>query len=134
MSNEEEVTTEQETPAAAPPEPTEAPEAVAGPASAEPNPEEFEPVRPRSLGPLVDVPLTLTVEVGSARMLVREVLQINEGSVIPLDRNSGDRADILVNGRLIARGEVTTLDDSLAIRVVELIGAGAAAAIAKAED
>ena len=74
-----------------------------------------------SLASIIDVPLRITVEVGTTRMLVREVLQLNKGSVVPLDRITGDPADILVNGRLIARGEVTSLDDSLAVRIVELV-------------
>lgn len=75
-----------------------------------------------SLASVIDVPLRVTVEIGAAKMLVREVLQLNKGSVVPLDRSSGDPADILVNGRRIARGEVTVLDDSLAVRIVELTG------------
>jgi len=74
-----------------------------------------------SLDLVIDVPLRLTVEVGGARMLVREVLQLGKGSVIELDRGSGEPADILVNGRLLARGEVTVVDDRLAVRVVEVL-------------
>jgi len=74
-----------------------------------------------SLDLVIDVPLRLTVEVGGARMLVREVLQLAKGSVIELDRGSSDPADILVNGRLLARGEVTVVDDRLAVRVVEML-------------
>lgn len=72
---------------------------------------------------VLDVPLRVTVEVGGARMHVREVLQLNKGSVVELDRMSGEPADILVNGRLVARGELTVADDRLAVRVVEVIGA-----------
>ena len=75
---------------------------------------------------VIDVPIRLTVEVGSTQMLVREVLQLGKGSVVELDRNSGDPADILVNNRLVARGEVTTIEDRLAIRVVEVVGGDAA--------
>ena len=75
-----------------------------------------------SLASVIDVPLRVSVELGAAKMLVREVLQLNKGSVIPLDRSSGDPADVLVNGKRIARGEVTFLDDALAVRIVELIG------------
>jgi len=74
-----------------------------------------------SLASVIDVPLRVTVEIGATKMLVREVLQLNKGSVVPLDRSSGEPADILVNGRLIARGEVTVLDESLAVRIVELV-------------
>ncbi len=68
-----------------------------------------------------DVPLRLTVEIGSARLLLREVLALDEGSVVELDRDSGELADILVNGRLVARGDVTNVDDRLAIRIVEVL-------------
>lgn len=83
-----------------------------------------DPGRARDPWPLdlvIDVPLRVTVEVGRASMLVRDVLQLTRGSVIPLDRRSGDPADILVNGRLIARGELSVVDDKLAVRVVEVI-------------
>lgn len=68
-----------------------------------------------------DVPVTLTVEIGSSRMLLREVLQLDTGSVVELDRDSGELADVLVNGRLVARGDVTVEDERLAVRIVELV-------------
>jgi len=71
---------------------------------------------------LLDVPLRVTVEIGSARMLVQEVLQLGPGSVIELDRMAGEPADLLVNGRVVARGEVVVSDDRLSIRVVEITG------------
>ncbi len=74
-----------------------------------------------SLDLVIDVPLRVTVEVGSASMLVREVLQFSRGSVIELDRAAGEPADVLVNGRLLARGEVTVEDDRLAVRIVEML-------------
>ena len=72
---------------------------------------------------VLDVPLRVTVEIGSARMLVQDVLQLNKGSVIELDRAAGEPADILVIDRLVGRGEVTVIDDRLSVRVIELIGA-----------
>lgn len=74
-----------------------------------------------SLDFVIDVPLDVTVELGSTRMLVKEVLQLARGSVIPLDRLSGDPADILVNGRVVARGEITLVDDRIGVRVTQLI-------------
>jgi flagellar motor switch protein FliN/FliY len=68
-----------------------------------------------------DVPVTVTVEMGSSRMLLREVLQLDAGSVVELDRESGELADVLVNGRLVARGDVTVVDDRLAVRIVEVV-------------
>lgn len=74
---------------------------------------------------IADVPLRLTVEIGSTNMRVREVLALDRGSVVELDRQVGEPADVLVNGRLVARGEVTVVDEQIAIRVVEVVGAGA---------
>ncbi len=69
---------------------------------------------------VIDVSLRLTVEIGSSKLLLRDVLQLGKGSVVELDRNTGDPADLYVNGRLIGRGEVVTSDDRLAVRVIEL--------------
>jgi flagellar motor switch protein FliN/FliY len=73
------------------------------------------------LGFVSDVPLRLTVELGQARLLVREVLQLDKGSVVELDRMSGEPADGLVNGRLVARGELTVIDERMAVRLVEIV-------------
>ncbi len=74
------------------------------------------------LGMVLDVPLRVTVEIGEARMLVQEVLQLAKGSVIELDRLAGEPADVRVNGRLVARGEVTVVEDRVAVRLVEMVG------------
>jgi flagellar motor switch protein FliN/FliY len=68
-----------------------------------------------------DVPLQLSIEIGSARMLLRDVLQLEPGSVVELDRSAGELADVLVNGRLVARGDVTAVGERLAVRIVEVI-------------
>ena len=69
----------------------------------------------------------MTVEIGRTKLLMRDVLALGTGSVVELDRGTNDPADLLVNGRLIARGDLTTIDDRLAIRIVELVhGKGAA--------
>ena len=74
------------------------------------------------LGLVLDVPLEVTVEIGSARMRVREILQLAKGSVVELDRPAGEPADVLVNGRVIARGEVTVIEGRLSVRIVEIVG------------
>lgn len=74
-----------------------------------------------ALGLVRDVTLRLTVEVGSTSMAVGEVMKLETGSVVELDRNVGDPADLLVNGKKIGRAEVTVEEERLAIRVVELI-------------
>ncbi len=73
---------------------------------------------------VLDVPLRATVEIGSAEMRVAELLQVDKGSVIELDRLAGEPADVLVNGRFVARGEVTVVDDRLAVRILEIDGRG----------
>ena len=103
-----------------------APDAKPGPAAGK----RIEPARRGAdageLDFVLDVPLEVRVEIGSARLRVGEVLQLDKGSVVELDRMAGDPADVLVNGRLVARGEVTTVDDRLAVRLLEIAGRDAA--------
>jgi flagellar motor switch protein FliN/FliY len=70
---------------------------------------------------LRDVEMTLSVEVGRARMTVRELLELAPGSVVELDRAAGAPADLLVNGRVIARGEVVVVDEDFGLRITELV-------------
>jgi flagellar motor switch protein FliN/FliY len=70
---------------------------------------------------LRDVEMTLSVEIGRARMTVHELLQLSPGSVVELDRAAGAPADLLVNGRLIARGEVVVVDEDFGLRITELV-------------
>jgi flagellar motor switch protein FliN/FliY len=70
---------------------------------------------------LYDVEMTLTVEIGRARLPLREVLGLTAGAVLELDRAAGSPADILVNGRLVARGEVVVVDEDYAVRVTEIV-------------
>jgi flagellar motor switch protein FliN/FliY len=74
------------------------------------------------LGLVLEVPLRLTVEIGSASLPVRDVLALTKGSVVELDRMSGEPADVYANDRLIARGEVSVADQRVAIRITELVG------------
>jgi len=68
-----------------------------------------------------DVELEVKIELGQADMHLEEVLQMQKGSVVPLDKLAGDPVDIFVNGRLIARGEVLILNDNFCVRITELI-------------
>lgn len=68
-----------------------------------------------------DVQLDMTIELGRTHMQLEEILKLGEGAVVPLDKLAGDPADIYVNGRLVARGEVLVLNDNFCIRVAELI-------------
>lgn len=75
----------------------------------------------RRLARISNVAMTLTVEIGRARMPVRDALSIEPGTVVELDRSAGAPADILLNGRLIARGEVVVVDQDYAVRVTTII-------------
>jgi len=77
------------------------------------------------LGLILEVPLRLSVELGSASLPVRDVLALTKGSVVELDRLAGEPADVYANDRLIARGEVSLADQRVAIRITELVGAKA---------
>jgi flagellar motor switch protein FliN/FliY len=73
-----------------------------------------------------DVEMALTVEIGRTRMSVREVLSLTPGAVIELDRSVGAPADVLLNGRLIARGEIVVVDQDFAIRITRILDAAEA--------
>ena len=78
-------------------------------------------VDPKRVSMLGDVNLRVKVQLGQTRMLVEDVLKLGEGSVVELDKLAGDPVDILVNDRLIARGEVLVLNDNFCVRVNEVI-------------
>lgn len=71
---------------------------------------------------LLDVPVKLTVELGSCQMPMREVLQLNSGSVVQLDKVADTPVDIFVNQRRIARGEVVVVEDRFGIKITEILG------------
>jgi flagellar motor switch protein FliN/FliY len=73
------------------------------------------------LGRISNVAMDLTVELGRVRMSVREVLSLEPGAVIELDRSVGAPADVLLNGRLIARGEVVVVDQDYAVRITRIL-------------
>lgn len=79
---------------------------------------------PASLDLLMDVPLRVTVELGRTRMSVRQVLELQSGSVVELDRMAGEAVDVMVNDRLMARGEVVIVDDKFGIRITEIVAGG----------
>lgn len=74
-----------------------------------------------SIDLLRDVELNVKIELGRSQMLVEDVLKLNEGSVVELDKLAGDPVDIFVNDRLIARGEVLVLNDNFCVRVNEIV-------------
>lgn len=91
-------------------------DASAGPAAAA-----LPTQRGAALRALYDVELTLTAEIGRARLPLREVLDLTPGTVLELDRAAGGPADVVVNGRLVARGEVVVVDEDFAIRITEIV-------------
>jgi flagellar motor switch protein FliN len=73
---------------------------------------------------LTDVEMNVTVELGRVRLKVRDLLRLAEGSVIELDRAVGAPVEVLVNGSVVARGDVVVVDDELGVRVTELVSRG----------
>lgn len=84
------------------------------------------PTASRGVELLHGVAMEVTVELGRTRLSVRDLLALTPGDVVELDRAAGSPADLLVNGRLIARGEVVVLDENFALRVTEIVAQSAA--------
>ena len=70
---------------------------------------------------LMDVYMEMTVELGRTRMRIKDILGIGEGSIIELDKLAGEAVDILVNRKLIAKGEVVVIDENFGVRVTEIV-------------
>ncbi|MPM55667.1 hypothetical protein SDC9_102464 [bioreactor metagenome] len=149
LGAEEQAEAAQEPPAPAPtPAPAPAPKPAAAPAprpSESPKPKQVtplsapvnvQPVRLQDFGDekgmdgetdatnlslVMGVPLEVSAEIGRTRMSVKEILEIRQGSLIELDRQAGDPADILVNGQLIARGDIVIIDDDFGVRITEIL-------------
>lgn len=90
------------------------------------SPEDFSSYRaPASeeinLNMLLDVPVTIAMEIGRSRIPIRNLLQLNQGSVVELDRLAGEPLDVLVNGTLIAHGEVVVVNEKFGIRLTDVI-------------
>ncbi len=79
------------------------------------------PSAAHSLDLLRDVDLSVKIELGRSRMLVEDVLRLGEGSVVELDKLAGDPVDVLVNDRLVARGEVLVLNDNFCVRINDIL-------------
>jgi flagellar motor switch protein FliN/FliY len=84
------------------------------------------------LGRLQNVPVELAVEIGRTRMTIGEALALGPGSVVTVGRLAGDPVDLLVNGRVIARGEVVAIDEEMGLRITEIAAATAVGAAAGA--
>ena len=70
---------------------------------------------------VLDVPVEISVEIGRARMTIGEAMSLAQGSVVALERMAGEPVDLLVNGRLVARGEVIAIDEQFGLRVTEVL-------------
>jgi flagellar motor switch protein FliN/FliY len=91
-------------------------------------PVQFAPLKPAgipaidpNIALIMDVPLQVTVELGRTRKLIREILELSPGSVVELDKLAGEPVDILVNGKLIAKGEVVVIDENFGVRVTDIV-------------
>ncbi|NTU41467.1 MAG: flagellar motor switch protein FliN [Nitrospirales bacterium] len=70
---------------------------------------------------LLDIPLDVTVELGRARMLIKDLLQLGQGSVVELEKLAGEPMEILVNNKLVARGEVVVVNEKFGVRLTDII-------------
>ncbi|WP_353686549.1 flagellar motor switch protein FliN [Thermodesulfovibrio sp. 3462-1] len=70
---------------------------------------------------ILDIPLELTVVIGSTKILVQELLQLTQGSVVALDKLAGEPMEVYVNGKLIGRGEVVVVNEKFGIRITDII-------------
>jgi flagellar motor switch protein FliN/FliY len=97
----------------------------------EPQPAEMNDLKPEApdaganrelnLDVVLDIPVTLSMEVGRSRVSIRNLLQLSQGSVVELDRATGEPLDVYVNGTLIAHGEVVVVNDKFGIRLTDVI-------------
>ncbi|MAZ66208.1 MAG: flagellar motor switch protein FliN [Kangiellaceae bacterium] len=77
----------------------------------------------RKLDVILDIPVTLSLEVGRTQISIRNLLQLNQGSVVELDRLAGEPLDVLVNGTLVAHGEVVVVNEKFGIRLTDVTSA-----------
>ncbi|KXI27937.1 flagellar motor switch protein FliN [Paraglaciecola hydrolytica] len=82
---------------------------------------EITPAEKRKLDTILDIPVTISMEVGRSHISIRNLLQLNQGSVVELERVAGEPLDVLVNGTLIAHGEVVVVNDKFGIRLTDVI-------------
>jgi flagellar motor switch protein FliN/FliY len=71
--------------------------------------------------PFIDTPLKLEIQLGQARMTIRDLLDLEAGSLVELKKSAGEPMDVLCKGKVLLRGEVTVLEDSLGLRVTEIV-------------
>ncbi len=106
---------------AAPMEARVSPNVPVQPAQFSPLTQSAVPINDGNIGLILDVPLQVTVELGRTKKLIKDVLELSTGSVIELDRLAGEPVDILVNGKLLAKGEVVVIDENFGVRVTDIV-------------
>ena len=75
------------------------------------------------LDQILDIPITLSVEIGKSNLSIRNLLQLNQGSVVELDRMAGEPLDVMINGTLVAHGEVVVINEKFGIRLTDVVSA-----------
>lgn len=85
------------------------------------NPDNGQPSGGRDIDFLLDIPLEITVELGRTRMLIKDLLQLGQGSVVELDKLAGEPMEILINSKLVARGEVVVVNEKFGIRLTDIL-------------
>lgn len=75
----------------------------------------------RNLDLVLDIPLTVTVELGRSKMLINDLLQLGQGSVIELTKLVGEPLEVLINQKLVARGEVVVVNDKFGVRITDIV-------------
>lgn len=86
-------------------------------------PESSQTVQDENLEVILDIPVTISMQVGSTKISIRNLLKLNQGSVVELDRLAGEPLDVLVNETLIAHGEVVVVNEKYGIRLTDVISA-----------
>jgi len=79
------------------------------------------PLGDRSLDMILDIPVTMSVEIGRTKINISNLLKLNQGSVVELDRIAGEPMDVMVNGTLIAHGEVVVVNEKFGIRLTDVV-------------
>lgn len=83
--------------------------------------EDKKPVASRDVDFLLDIPLEITVELGRKKMLIKDLLQLSQGSVFELDKIAGEPMEVLVNDKLVARGEVVVVNEKFGVRLTDIV-------------
>jgi flagellar motor switch protein FliN/FliY len=73
------------------------------------------------IGILMDIPLEISVELGRVKMLVKDIVELGTGSIVEIDKAAGEPVDVMVNGRLVAKGEVVVIEDNFGVRLTEIL-------------